>query len=146
MRLAPLFALYIFASTPIFAQPQVDAFSRCVAEKTTGRDRKDLAKWVFISMGAHPEMRAIADLPLPAAEEASRAVGRMFTKLVTKSCPKEARSAVQAAGPAAIQAGFTVLGQLAMQELMTDKDVAARMSSVDKYIDSDKVQAAIGAK
>jgi hypothetical protein len=142
--LVPLFfALLPFAA---HAQQPVEAFSKCVAENTTGRDRKDLAKWMFVAMGAHPEMRAIASLPPSAAEDASRAFGRMFTKLVTETCPKEARAAVSAVGSSAIQAAFTVLGQLAMQELMTDPDVAAGMSLVDKYIDSEKVQATLGSK
>jgi hypothetical protein len=128
------------------AQPPVEAFARCIADSTTGRDRKDLARWLFVAMGAHPEMRAIASIAPTANEDASRAAGLMFTRLVTETCPKEARAAVQVAGPTAFQSAFTVLGQLAMQELMTDKDVAAGMSAIERHIDAAKVQAVLSTK
>jgi hypothetical protein len=41
----------------------------------------------------------------------------------------------------AIQAAFTVLGQLAMQELMTDKDVARTMGILERHIDRQKLDA-----
>ena len=127
-------------------QQPVETFSKCVAENTTGRDRKDLAKWMFVAMGAHPEMKAITTLPPGASEEVSKTAGRLFTRLVAEICAKDARAAVQAVGPVAIQSAFTVLGQLAMQELMADKDVAAGMSAVEKHIDNQKVQAVLTGK
>jgi len=130
----------------VHAQPTVDALSKCLAENTTGRDRKDLAKWLFVAMGAHPEMKAIASITASAPEESSRAAGSLFTKLITESCPSQAKAALAAVGPSAFQSGFTVLGQLAMQELMADKDVAAGMGMLQKYIDSEKLHSALGPK
>lgn len=127
------------------AQQPVDTFAKCLAENTTGRDRKDLARWVFVAMGAHPEMRAIATLPASAAEQASVVTGQLFTRLVAESCAAEAKTAVKAVGPSAIQSAFAVLGQLAMQELMTDKDVSAAMGAVEKHIDAGKIQAVFGS-
>ncbi len=146
LRCLPLAVLLLVNALPSHAQQPVESLSKCIAENTTGRDRKDLAKWMFVAMGAHPEMRSIATLPSSASEDASRAAGRLFTRLVADACPKEARAAVQVAGPSAIQAAFSVLGQLAMQELMTDKDVATGMSLVEKYIDSERVQSVLGGK
>ena len=34
-----------------------EALSRCLADNTSGRDRKDLARWVFFAMAAHPEIK-----------------------------------------------------------------------------------------
>ena len=42
--------------------PAGDALGRCLADNTTGRGRKDLARWVFVSMAAHPEIRPLAAL------------------------------------------------------------------------------------
>jgi len=128
------------------AESPVEVLSKCVVENTTGRDRKDLAKWVFLAMSAHPQMRALVTVPAAVAEEASRSSGRLFTKLVAEVCAKDARAAVQTVGPAAIQSAFTVLGEIAMQELMADKDVQAYTANTDKYIDAEKFQWVLGGK
>jgi hypothetical protein len=128
------------------AQPTVDAFAKCLSESTTGKDRKDLARWLFLSMSAHPDMKAVATVLPSAPEESHRIAGALFTRLIAEQCPKQAKAAVDAVGPVAIQSAFTVLGQLAMQELMADKDVAAGMSMLQRHIDSAKLQAAISGK
>jgi len=123
------------------ASPQVEALGRCVADSTTGKDRKDLARWLFVAMSAHPEMKSISNVPDSETEEVSRVAGALFTRLLADSCPTQVKAAVQSGGPMAIQAAFTVLGQLAMQELMTDKDVARTMGILERHIDRQKLDA-----
>lgn len=146
MKTRLLALLLLSLATGAVAQPAVDSFSRCLAENTTGRDRKDLARWLFVAMGAHPEMRAIASIAESAPVESSRTVGQLFTKLIADACPSQAKAALQAVGPMAMQAGFTVLGQLAMQELMADKDVAAGMALLERHIDTARLQSVMGSR
>lgn len=138
-------ALVALVATPARAQSPapIEALSRCVAENTTGKDRKDLARWLFVAMSAHPEMKSISPTSREAAEEVSRVTGALFTRLMAETCRQQVRAAIQAGGPAAIQTAFGVLGQLAMQELMADKDVAATMGLLDRYVDRDKLDAAV---
>lgn len=126
-------------SLPSFAQSESDALTRCIADSTTGKDRKDLARWLFIAMAAHPDMKSISNVPPAVAEEATRTAGSMFTRLLADSCPQQIKAAIRAGGPMAIQGAFQVLGQLAMQELMTDKDVMSAMSMLDRYLDKQKL-------
>jgi hypothetical protein len=128
------------------AQAAVDAFGKCLADNTSGKDRKDLARWLFVAMGAHADMKAISTIAASAAEDTPKIAAALFTRLVADSCPEEARAALNTAGPVAFQSAFTVLGQLAMRELMADKDVAASMALLQKHIDSKKVQAALEVK
>jgi hypothetical protein len=142
--LAPALAFGLAAGVvapPALAHPAVDVFARCIADHTTGKDRKDLARWMFTAMGAHAEMRAVAPIPPAASEEATRTAGQLFMRLLTEACAGPGRAAVQAVGPGAIQSAFTVFGQLAMQELMTDKDVAAAMSRLEQSLDRAKLDA-----
>lgn len=88
----------------------------------------------------------MATLPASAADDSSRVAGQLFTRLVADSCPKQVQAAVRAVGPTAFQSAFTILGQLAMQELMTDKDVAAGMALLQKYVDAQRVQAVVYEK
>ena len=130
----------------VHAQPTVDELSKCLAENTTGRDRKDLAKWIFVAMAAHPDMKAVANIAASAPTDSSRTAGLLFTKLIAESCPDQTKAAIAAVGPVALQSAFTVLGQLAMQELVADKDVAAGMGLLQKYVDSEKLKAVLDKK
>lgn len=142
MRLKSLVLASALAFASIaHASPQVEALGNCIAENTTGKDRKDLARWLFVAMSAHPEMKSISNVTAQETEEVSRVAGALFTKLLADSCPSQVRAAIQAGGPVAIQSAFTVLGQLAMQELMTNKDVAGTMGVLERHIDRQKIDA-----
>ncbi len=150
-RLRPLQRLLLTTFVAVLpltarAEPAVDALSTCLAESTTGKDRKDLARWIFVAMSAHPEMRAIANVAPSAPEDSSRQVGALFTRLIAEACAPQARAASAAVGPVAFQSGFTMLGQLAMQELMTDKDVTAALGLLQKHVDAVKVQSVLSAR
>jgi hypothetical protein len=128
------------------AQSPVDALGRCLADNTSGRDRKELARWLFAAMTAHPEMKSLSAASGDDIDRASRSAGALFTRLLADNCPGPVRDAVRSGGPAAIQAGFQVLGQLAMQELMTNPQVGSAMGILDRYIDRAKVEAAMQQK
>lgn len=128
------------------AQAPVEALGRCLADSTTGKDRKELARWLFAAMTAHPEMKPLSAATPQDIDAASRTAAAIFTRLLAETCSKEVRNAVQSGGAAAIQSGFQVLGQLAMQELMTNADVGAAMAVLDRHIDKAKVEAALQAK
>jgi hypothetical protein len=148
-KLVFMFALAI-ASLFAHSQPTVVAFSHCLEDSTTGRDRKDLARWFFTALGAHPELRGVAAMPLTAKEGASRTAGHLFTRLVTEACATEAREAVREVGPAAFGSAtgyaFGALGQQAMRELISDKDVTASLSLMQKYVDDAKLQKILSTK
>lgn len=145
MKKAIMLLALFAASAASQANQTVEDFSRCISENSTGKDRKALARWLFVSMGAHPEMRAIAPTPT-ANEDASRFAGELFTRLLADSCATQTQAAVRAVGPIAVQQAFTVLGQLAMQELMTDKDVAAGMASLQKHLDTKKLESVLNPR
>ena len=128
------------------AGPPSDALSRCLADNTTGRDRKELARWVFVAMAAHPEIQDLAGQTGKAREDTSRYVGGLVTRLLTESCTQEARTAFQSEGSAAFKVAFGSLGQLAMQELMTNPQVSSSFSNIEKYVDQKKLAAISGGK
>jgi hypothetical protein len=140
--------LIALATTSLLAhsQPTVVAFSRCLEDSSTGRDRKDLARWIFTAISAHPELRGIAAIPPTTAEGASRAAGQLVMRLVTEACATQAREAVREVGSVAFGNAFGTLGQLAMRELIADKDVIAGMSLIQKYVDDVKLQQILSSK
>ncbi len=134
--------LFTLLAGPAFAQ--ANALERCLADGTTGKDRKELARWVFLAMAAHPEMKQLANATPAAVDESSRRTAALFNRLLADTCAKEVKAAMQGGGTQAIQPAFNVLGQLAMRELMGDKDVMGTMAVFERYIDQPRINAALG--
>lgn len=130
-----------------FGQAPTDTLSQCLADNTSGKDRKDLARWVFFAIAAHPEMKQYTSSETPAASDAAQKVmGATFTRLIAESCAKETKAALAAGGTNAIQVAFATFGQLAMQELMSNKEVAASMGRFEQHLDQAKIAQALGEK
>jgi hypothetical protein len=122
------------------ASPAIQALSQCLADNTSGKDRKDLARWIFVAMAAHPEIKQFAAPNLAqGADDVNRSTAATFMRLLTESCATQTRNASREGGPMAIQLGFQTLGQLAMQELMSDASVSAGMSAFERHLDQDKL-------
>jgi hypothetical protein len=102
---------------------------------------------VFFAVAAHPEMKQyLAEGSAGAVDETNKAVAATFTKLLTESCVGQARTAYAEGGGKAFELAFATLGQMAMQELMTDPAVNASMGGLQKYIDDEKIGNALTSK
>jgi hypothetical protein len=138
-----IIALTLLLPLVAAAQQQGASLSKCLADNTSGKDRKELARWVFLSMAAHPEIKQYsAPTAASVAGEADRAVAAMFTRLLAEACLEETRAAIKQGGAAGIQFAFQSLGQLAMQELMTDGAVIESMGRFEKFLDQQKLSKA----
>ena len=146
-RLVLIAASLAISAAQAVAQPQVQTLSKCLADNTSGKDRKELARWIFLAMATHPDIKEHAASSVGSASEANaRAMGTMFTRLLAESCAKETQALVSAAGPSSIQYAFQTLGQLAMQELMADKSVSGQMGMFERFVDQKKLAEVLGAK
>ncbi len=145
-----LLIVAVILSVPTLAQAQepVDALKKCVADNTSGKDRKDLAKWVFFAMAAHPEIRQYADAKVAAAaDESSKTMAALTTRLLTDSCVNEVRAVMKTGqGHQALFLAFDTLGRLAMQELMADKTVQDVMGSFARYVDQTRLNEVLAGK
>lgn len=130
-------------SFPAYAQSGTDALGACLADSTTGKDRKDLAKWVFVGMGTHPEIQKIAKPSDADVEVIQQRMGALVTRLMADDCAKEMRTVVQQSGTEGVKVAFEYLGRFAMQELMTNQEVATSMGRFERYIDKSKVEKSI---
>jgi len=146
MHRLPFILLFLLAA-PVWAQSTAQPLSQCLAETTTGKDRKDLARWVFFALASHPDIKQFASATAKAAKaEAHKTMADLVTRLLTDSCLKQTQAAFKEGGSRAIELAFQTLGQLAMQELMTDPAVSASMSEFEKQVDQTKLNKAFGGR
>ncbi|MFO6421697.1 hypothetical protein ACLBKS_15985 [Hylemonella sp. W303a] len=138
--------IFLTGALPVYAQATSDiSLPNCLADNTSGKDRKDLARWVFFAMGVHPEIKQyLASGAVNAKDEADKAMAGLLTRLMTESCSTQVKAAFKQGGPIAIQSAFQTLGQLAMQELMTDVQVTVSMGAFQNYIDREKLNEMFG--
>lgn len=130
---------------PAAAQSRTEALAQCLAETTNGKDRKDLARWVFFAMAAHPEIRQYTSQAARAAEnDTHKVMADLFTRLLADACVSQTQAAFKEGGPKAIEVAFQTLGQLAMQELMANPEVTASMGRFEKLLDQGKMRQAFG--
>ncbi|HEX7055547.1 MAG TPA: hypothetical protein VF211_16605 [Burkholderiales bacterium] len=142
-------AAFIFAAVlaaPAYAGPYGQALGACLADNTSGKDRKELARWIFAAMSAHPEMKELSSVTPETKEQVFRATGALVTRLLSESCADQAKAAIRAEGARSFEQAFGMLGRLAMQELMTNPEVRVAFSGFDRYIDKSKIDAALKAR
>lgn len=129
-------------TAPASAGPATDAMTTCLADNSTGKDRKDLARWIFVGIAAHPEIRELSSISQATRERMDQRVADIVTRLLTENCPEQARLALDSEGAAAFEAAFGSVGRLAMQELMSNKEVNTAFGAYEKYLDKAKFEAA----
>lgn len=136
--LALTFALVV--TTPALAGPYADAIGQCFANSTTGKDRIELARWVFSSMALHPDVVSSSGITPQKREAINQSTGMLFNRLLAEDCTNEVKAAFKFEGQGALKSAFESLGKLAMQELMSNSAVSAGFSGFEKYVDMPKLK------
>ena len=149
-KLCTTLTISIFCSaamlSSVMAGPATDSLASCLADNTTGKERKDLARWVYAGMSIHPEIQELSNVTNVNREDLDKSIATMFTKLITENCPAQAKLAVDQDGLTGFQTALGTIGQLAMQELLSNPDVNASFTNFTKYIDQNKINSVFNKK
>ena len=144
--LAPLFlGLALVLPQAAMATPASDALGNCLKDNTSGKDRKDLARWIFVSMSAHPEIRSLSAISDAARTDTNKGMAELVTRLLTVNCAAQTRAAGQES-TSSMLASFKSLGEVAMMELMSNQAVSDSISGYVQFVDRKKVEAVLGSK
>ncbi len=137
-----LLALPIFA-TPVLASPQADPLGTCLVDSLDGKERKRLARWVFFSIAAHPEIKPYLSASQQDIDSNDQWVGKLVTRLLVEDCPGELEAASKK-DPRAIEGAFELVGEVAMHEIMRNQQVTDAIGKYGLYTDQDKISAIVG--
>lgn len=133
--------LLIARSSPSWAGLYTDDLSRCLVDGTTKADKTTLVQWVVVAIAQHPAVSALNKGTAADIEKANAAVGELFMRLLTDTCLEKSKKAVKYEGAPAIQAAFSVLGQVATADLFTDPSVQKVMAGLATHLDEKKIKA-----
>lgn len=142
--LAVLISLCFLASAN--AGEYENALKRCVSNSVTENDKAVLARWVVAGLGHHPEIKPLFTISPERLEEINQEFGQVNNRLLIDACGKELREAIQFEGKAAAKSSFAALGEIAMQEMMTNQSVVESLWGAAKYIDLAKINSVINSK
>ena len=140
-----ILAIGITISVPALSNSAANNLGSCMIDALNGKERKQLAKWIFFAIAAHPEIKSYSSFTIKDINKSDKAIGKLITRLLTKDCPDELKIANKT-DPLAIQKSFELVGQVAMQELMTNKNVMKAITNYAKYVDQKKINSLLTEK
>ena len=133
-------AITFIIPTQVHAAGATEQFAQCLVDGLTGKERKALAKWIFFAIAAHPEISTFSSATPQDIEDSDKFVGSLITRMLTEDCPAQLKAA-NAENPLALQSAFELVGQVAMQELMSNQNVTTSISNYSRYADLQKINA-----
>ncbi|MGY1459849.1 hypothetical protein ACW5F0_14590 [Luteimonas sp. A534] len=119
-----------------------DSLAKCLVERTSDQDKILLAKWIFTVIAAHPSAASLATVDGHQKSEVVEGTGKLFETLLTESCHEETAKAVRYEGSEALGISFKVLGEIAMNTLLTDPKVQAETENFMQHVDAKKLEQA----
>lgn len=142
-----LVLIFTVATSPVLCSAQVSAMlGKCIVARVTPNDRQDLARWVFLSMAAHPEVKVFSGASADSAEAAARKIGVLFTRIMRDECAMEVQEAARSSGPPVVPSAIQFFTQLGVQELMTNREVLATLSAFGQFADREDIDRAARVK
>jgi hypothetical protein len=117
-----------------------DALSQCLVKSTTQADRTALVVWVYGAMSVHPDIKAYSAMTPAQHQEVTKRAAELFQRLMTADCRAESIGALKYEGTQAFEKAFETLGQVAMEGLVTNGDVAKEMGAIETYVDKSKFE------
>lgn len=141
-RLSTSIAAILLAAGALPAQagPFGDDLAKCLVRSTNSDDKTSLVQWMFSVMGLHPQVKQFTMVSPEKRNELNKRMADLMVSLLVDRCGKESREAIKNEGLVTIQSSFSLLGQVAAQELFTNPDVAAGLEQFSKSIDENKLK------
>jgi len=130
-------------SNKAVAANETNILANCLIDSLNGKERKQLAKWVFLAIAAHPEIETLSNASSKDRQQSDQTVGQLITRLLTENCPTELVKANNA-DPMAINHAFELVGKVAMQELMNHQATMEALTNYVNYTDQAKINTLLG--
>jgi hypothetical protein len=132
--------LALAASTAAQAGIYADDMARCLVRATTAQDKVALVRWIFANAALHPEVKTISAVSPAQLSGFNKEAAQLVERLLTQDCKAQTSEAVKNEGAVVLQTSFRVLGEVAMNGLMTDPQVQKGFAEFSTYFDAQKLR------
>jgi len=124
-----------FFSQPASAGVFTDEFAKCLVSSSSQDDQTQLAQWIFSAMTVHPSIQSMSKVTAEERAKVDAKTADLFVRLITKDCKSQSINALKNEGDSAMEAAFSVLGQVAMRRLMGDPQVVQSIQGFGKLME-----------
>lgn len=118
-----------------------DDLAKCLVKAASPADVSVFMVWLFSAMTLQPDVAPYSSMTDAQRDAAAKKAAELLQRLMTEDCRKETVAAVKFEGPASIETGFNVFGQVAGRGLFSNPSVAAGMGRMQAYFDVSKLEA-----
>ena len=127
------------AEASIFTQD----LTRCITKSVSAGDKIGLARWMMGAMSRHPALKDIAVVSADETVKLNKQMASIVQRLLTENCKKEAQDVAKYDRSGFFQS-FSVLGSVAMSEIMTNPAVGQAVDDYGQYIDEARINETLG--
>jgi hypothetical protein len=110
---------------------------QCVIMRTTGADRVLTAQWMFAAMSKSPHISGLATVTAQQKSELDRGFAQLITRIAVKDCLEQIETLAAGDIKGTFELVGGALGEIAMKELMTDKNVEKAIGEYTDYLSED---------
>jgi hypothetical protein len=125
------------------AGPFGDDMAKCLVKSASTEDRSLLIRWIFSEITLHPDLASMTSVTPAQRDELSRSAGALFQRLLIESCKTETQLAIKNEGAKTMEYAFQILGEVAMQGIISNPKVVAGVAEITKGVDQEKLKAAL---
>ncbi|MCK4622067.1 MAG: hypothetical protein KAT62_07605 [Desulfuromonadales bacterium] len=133
----------IFSNAAI-AGPYSDDMTKCLVESTIEEEKNFLVKWMFSAFSVHPSLSSLSSVDQNEREEIHKNCAKMIVKLLTVNCVDQTKKAIKYEGEKSLNAAFETFGSVAAQGIFSNPEVQNELTSLESYMDEDKLKEALG--
>ena len=111
-----------------------ESLTRCLRLNTSGNDRLMTARWFLTSLGSADAVSGAVVVNPAARLEANKAFAALWVRLSTKDCRTELKPMLKKDTGEAFGFAGQILGQIAMQEVLTSPSAEKAVSEFVNYV------------
>lgn len=88
----------------------------------------------------------MANVSAEQREQLNKSVGTLIQRLLTESCRSQTEDAMRYEGPIVVRQAFEALAKASLGQLISEPRVNEGMKGVAKYVDEEKIKAALSVE
>ena len=139
-----LLAFFITLSLPSMAGPYVDELKKCLVESSSPNDMRNLVKWVARAIAAHPNLGDLYAISPAKEAEIDKNFAQYVERVLLENCHRQTQNLMRYENTDGLRVAFEFLGQVAMQQLMEDRNVTTAIGAFIKHVDIKRFEATLG--
>jgi hypothetical protein len=122
-----------------WAGPYADDLAKCFVQSSSVDDKTLFVEWMFAELSLNPSVAPLTSLTDAQRVAFTQKSADYYQRLMFKDCRQQMIDGLKYEGPAAMTAGFRIIGQVAVREMMSNPKTQAGMAALTKSLNKEKL-------